>query len=67
MLGTLPVVAFDGEAATIYGQIVARQGFSRLRTLDRMIAATALQLDATVVTANPSDFADVPGLRLIAW
>lgn len=32
-----------------------------------MIAAQALVHRATIVTLNPGDFADVPGLDLSAW
>ena len=32
-----------------------------------MIAAQALVHRATLVTANPADFRNVPGLELLAW
>jgi len=32
-----------------------------------MIAAQALVHKATLVTQNPNDFRDVPGLTLLAW
>ena len=35
--------------------------------LQRMIAATALVNNATLVTANEPDFADIPGLALEIW
>lgn len=57
-----------GEAAVIaYADIIAKTGFSRRKILDRMIAAQAIALDATLVTRNGADFEDVPGLRLLAW
>ncbi len=36
----------------------------RRRPLDLMIAATALSYDLTLVTNDPADYQDVPGLRL---
>jgi predicted nucleic acid-binding protein len=35
--------------------------------LDRMIAAHALVHRATLVTMNPDDFGDIPGLHVLAW
>ena len=42
-------------------------GYSRRKLLDRMIAAQALIHRATLVTRNPDDFRDIPGLRLEVW
>ena len=67
MLGAIPALAFDDQAAQIYGSIVAVVGYSRRKLLDRMIAAQALAHAAQVVTLNPDDFSDVPGLGLVAW
>lgn len=46
---------------------VAAAGYVRARTLDRMIAATALSRGLALVTINHSDFRDIPSLDLIAW
>lgn len=66
-LSALTVLSFDEAAADRYRQIVAVAGFSRRKILDRMIAAQALVHDATLVTLNSADFADVPDLKLLAW
>jgi predicted nucleic acid-binding protein len=67
MLSELNTLPFRVEEAQAFGAIVARSGFSRPRILDRMIAATALVADATLVTNNPRDFADIAGLKMEAW
>jgi tRNA(fMet)-specific endonuclease VapC len=67
MLQALPVVSFDEPAAEAYRRILQACGYSRRKVLDRMIAAQALAHRATLVTANPDDFRDVPGLELLAW
>lgn len=67
LLELLPQLDFDLEMAAVYGQIVARQGFSRRKIIDRMIAATALVHDLTVITLNKTDFADVPALKIDDW
>ena len=67
LLAAIPSVAFDDQAADAYGAIVAHAGYSRRKLLDRMIAAQALVHRATLVTMNPDDFADIPGLDVRAW
>jgi predicted nucleic acid-binding protein len=66
-LSALSILPFDTASADRYRDIVAALGFSRRKTLDRMIAAQALVRDVTLVTLNPADFADIPGLKLLAW
>lgn len=63
----IPVIEFGEEAAAAYRTIVAFCGFSRRRVLDRMIAAQALVVGATLITRNGDDFRDVPGLHLVEW
>ncbi len=67
LLRAIPTLVFDDLAATIYSSIVASAGYSRRKLLDRMIAAQALVHRAELVTFNPDDFSDVPGLTLHAW
>ena len=67
ILASLQVHPFDGACADAYRTIVGATGYSRRKILDRMIAAQALVLQATLVTLNPADFSDIPGLKLLAW
>jgi tRNA(fMet)-specific endonuclease VapC len=61
-LKVIPMLSFDEPAARAY----ATAPFKR-RSFDRLIAAHALSLGATVVTNNEADFADVPGLKVENW
>jgi predicted nucleic acid-binding protein len=63
----LAVLPFDGLCAEQYGRIVAATGWSRPRIFDRMIAATALVHDLTLITMNGGDFSDIPDLKLEIW
>lgn len=67
LLRAIPTIAFDEAAANAYRGIVERAGYSRRKLLHRMIAAQALVHRLTVVTMNADDFADVPGLEVLAW
>lgn len=58
----IPIVDFDEAAARAY----AKLPFKRAR-FDRLLAAHALSIGATVVTNNEDDFSDVPGLRVENW
>ena len=62
MVEVVPVLAFDDKAADTY----AKLPFKRAR-FDRLLAAHALSIGATVVTNNEGDFADVPGLVVENW
>lgn len=61
-VAAIPIVPFDEPAARAY----ARLPFKRTR-FDRLLAAHALSIGATVVTNNEADFADVPGLVVENW
>lgn len=67
MLGGMTVLPFDVAVIAVYGQIVAALGFSRRLILDRLIAATAIVHDLTLITMNGDDFAEVPDLKLKVW
>ncbi|HEX5282025.1 MAG TPA: type II toxin-antitoxin system VapC family toxin [Micropepsaceae bacterium] len=67
LLRGLPVVPFDANAAIAYGRIIARCGWAKGRDYDRMIAAHAISTNSILVTANESDFRDIPGLSLENW
>ncbi|WP_295638699.1 type II toxin-antitoxin system VapC family toxin [Novosphingobium sp.] len=58
----IPILPFDEAAAREY----ARLPFKRAR-FDRLLAAHALSIGATVVANNEADFADVPGLVVENW
>lgn len=61
-IAAIPLVPFDEAAARAY----ARLPFKRAR-FDRLLAAHALSIGATVITANLADFIDVPGLVVEDW
>ena len=58
----IPILPFDEAAARAYAQLP----FKRAR-FDRLLAAHALSIGATIVTNNEVDFADVPGLTIENW
>ncbi len=61
-LAIIPMLAFDEAAARAYAALP----FRRAR-FDRLLAAHAISLNATIVTNNERDFNDVPGLRIENW
>ena len=69
VLRGIQIIDLDPAAATIYGSI--RAELQRLGTPlganDMWIAAHALALGATLVTANEREFRRVPGLRVENW
>ena len=67
LLATFPVLPFDADAMRAYRGIVASVGFSRRKVADRMVAATAIAHDLTLITMNGKDFSDIPGLPLTIW
>jgi tRNA(fMet)-specific endonuclease VapC len=67
LLEAIPVVPFGRDAAEAYGAIVGALGWSLSRQMDRLIAAHALVIPATLVTAKATDFRNVPGLEIENW
>lgn len=67
LLDYIPAQPFDEDAASRYGVLAAAVRDRRRDALDRLIAAHAIRLDATLVTNNGSDFAGFPGLRIENW
>jgi tRNA(fMet)-specific endonuclease VapC len=57
-----PMYAFEATAARAYARVPFRRG-----KLDRLLAAHALSLNATLITNNVRDFVDVPDLKLQNW
>ena len=60
-------IDFCDEELQAYRSILEHTGFSKPRVLDRMIAATALAHDLTLITMNGKDFRDIRGLKLVEW
>ena len=67
ILMSIPVLPFDEAAAAHYGVILGQIGWSRSRAFDRMIAAHAIATRRILVSANVSDFDDIPGLQIEDW
>ena len=68
-LAPLIILPFDDTAAWLYGDLRAdleRRG-TPIGSLDLLIAAHALSQQATLVTNNIREFAQVPGLQLQNW
>ena len=67
--GDMDVIPFDDEDAVRAGELrVALEAVGTpIGPYDLLIAAQALRLDATLVTANTREFARVEGLRLEDW
>jgi tRNA(fMet)-specific endonuclease VapC len=63
----LGTIDFDKVCAAEYRHILAEAGYSRRKVNDRMIAATAIAHDLTLITINGDDFRDIPNLKLDVW
>ena len=67
LLEDLAVMAFDEPAAVSYGILRAAVPSRQRNALDRLIAAHALSLHATLVTNNEGDFSGYAGLTVENW
>ncbi|WP_242520050.1 PIN domain-containing protein [Brevundimonas sp. UBA7534] len=67
MFAVMPILPFVADDVERYRAIIATKGFSRRKTMDRLIAAQAIRANATLVTLNGDDFRDIPGLTLLEW
>ena len=67
LVRSVDILPFDQAIVSVYAEILGRTGFSRPRILDRLIAATAIVHDLTLVTINGPDFRDIPALKLEVW
>ena len=66
VLGAFPIFPFDTTVARIYARLwasLAKKGFT-VGAHDLIIAATAISLDYSVITANRRDFEKIEGLKL---
>ena len=61
-VAVIPIIPFDEEAARAYSRLT----FKRAR-FDRLLAAHAISIGATIVTNNEADFADVAPLKVENW
>ena len=68
LLDSLPVISLSPVVAQRCARLretLRKQGKRvNARSLDLIIAATALEYNLTLVTRNTEDYADVPGLKL---
>lgn len=67
LLRSFAVLPFDADALRAYRAISKSVGYSRRKVADRMVAATAIVHDLTLITINGKDFKDIPDLRLEIW
>ena len=63
----IPALPFDEAAARSYGVLRATVPERRKNALDRLIAAHAVSVGATLITNNEADFKDYPGLVVENW
>lgn len=65
----LPCLPIDAATGRILGAIAAdadaRGRPAKHRMQDLWLASLAIQHDCTLVTGNPRDFEDIPGLRVV--
>ena len=67
LLEDILALPFESQAAKAYGPVRQATRERKRDALDKLIAAHAIALDATLVTNNEADFAGYPGLRVENW
>jgi tRNA(fMet)-specific endonuclease VapC len=67
LLEDLVVAPFNADAAVSYGIVRAAVPGRQRNALDRLIAAHAISLGATLVTNNEADFSGYGGLTVENW
>ena len=67
LLLDIPVMPFEGRAAQAYGPVRAAARHRSRGALDKLIAAHAIALGATLVTNNEADFKGFSGLVVENW
>ncbi|MBI5920229.1 MAG: type II toxin-antitoxin system VapC family toxin [Betaproteobacteria bacterium] len=67
LIEDIPVMPFDAAACVAYGPIRLATRDTKKDTLDKLIAAHAVSLNATIVTNNEKGFSKYPGLKLENW
>lgn len=65
----LEIADFDEKAAKVYGEIrsMLEKAENPIGSMDMLIGAHALSLNATLVTNNIKEFKRIKGLRVINW
>ena len=61
------VLPLDDQVVERYEQMIRLAGYLRSKVFNRLIAATAIVHDLTLVTIKEPDFPDIPGLKLEVW
>ena len=67
LIEDIQVIPFDSAAGEAYGPIRLATRETKKDALNKLIAAHAVSLNATVVTNNTKDFAKYPGLVIENW
>ena len=69
VLGAIRILPVEPPVEEVYGEVraVLERAGTPIGANDLLIAAHALALDCTLITANEREFARVPGLRVENW
>ena len=65
LLPSETAIAFGATEAALAAQLYKQVARPRGREVDLAIAASAVANGAAILTLNPADFRDVPGLKLV--